>query len=89
MLDPQKIRIALADTSALAGRFPQVGAIQSILAQLRYLEDVAEGRADDQRLPEIILGVQAAREIEPLDEALADKLHDIAADIRAMTQASA
>lgn len=83
MLDPVSLRDALADTERASGRFPEAEVLTSVAAQLRYLLDVAEGVASDSRLSEIVLGVQAAREVEQLDEALADKLHTIAAQVRA------
>lgn len=52
-----------------------VRVLNSVRAQLNYLLDLAEGRSDDRgRLAQIILGVQTAREIETIDEDLADKL---------------
>lgn len=63
-----------------AERFHNAPPFPSIIAQLEYLGDFASGRSGDgSRLRDIIIGVQTAREIEQLDNLLADELHRVAA----------
>ena len=76
---------ALAACERLQVRFPQDGALTSIIAQLHYLIDLDAGRTKDRsRLTEIVLGVQAAREIEPLDLKVAELLYRVAEAARKM-----
>jgi Tsi6 len=68
---------ALAKSKNLQEQFPEVQTIGSIIRQLEYLIGVESGVNDRSRLDEIILGVQAAREIEPLDGDLAELLYQV------------
>lgn len=59
-------------------RFPGDPALRSIRAQLEYLSELASGiTADKSRLPYIILGRQAAQEIEPIDMGFANILYKV------------
>lgn len=76
---------ARGESLILKERFPQVATIDSIINQLDYLIALSDGETVDRsRLAEIILGVQAAREIEALDMDLAEKLHEINAEVGRM-----
>lgn len=58
--------------------YPEVKTVESIIRQIDYLIGLATGVLDDRsRLKEIVLGVQAAREIEPLDPTLAEMLYAV------------
>ncbi len=71
----QTAKAAMAD---LHVRFPEANAIVSISNQLDYLIGLEEGtEADRGRLSEIIIGVLAAREIEPRSEKAADLLYQV------------
>ena len=59
--------------------------IASIVRQLDYLIALESGQSTDRsRLKDVVLGVQAAREIEALDERCAETLHEVSARVRAM-----
>ena len=75
---------ALRRVEDLHSKFPDVQTIQSIIRQLEYLIGVKNGSNDRSRLGEIILGVQAAREIEPLDGELAELLYRISDEAKQM-----
>lgn len=64
----------------LAGR-PGLPPLVSIRSQLIYLQQVCAGTAGPERLPEIILGILAVREIEGWDDELACLLHRISAAV--------
>ena len=62
----------------LMSKYPELKTLESINNQLRYLLDLCDGRTQDKsKLTSIILGIQAAREIEQLDEDLADLLYKV------------
>lgn len=85
MISANKIKAALDKCSEVSARFHNYPPFPSIAAQLSYLLDLSEGRTKDRsRLAEIILGVQAAREIEQLDNEFAEILHDISSEVRAI-----
>lgn len=68
---------ALAETEKLQRAYPAVQTLTSVANQLKYLISLASGQSSDRsRLGEIILGVQAAREVESLDPRLADHLYE-------------
>jgi hypothetical protein len=70
---------------ALHLKYPLLKTIESIIHQLDYLIELASGRSTDRsRLKDIILGVQAAREIEPLDLDLADTLYLVNEQVQQM-----
>ena len=59
--------------------------IDSVIRQIDYLIDLETGLSTDRsRLKEIILGVQAAREIEPLDADLAEMLYTVSEQAQRM-----
>jgi hypothetical protein len=69
---------ALKRAENLEKRYPSVETIRSIIRQLEYLIALDRGDTHDRsRLKNIIIGVQAAREIEPLDMTLADTLYRV------------
>ena len=66
---------AKRDCEQLEARYPECRALQSIKAQLDYLISLESGSNKDRsRIKDIIIGVLAAREIEPRDIALAELL---------------
>ncbi len=54
----------------------------SVRAQVEYLHRYAMGEDSEERLQDVNLGLIAAREIEGWNNALADLLHIISAQIR-------
>jgi len=76
---------ALAQTENLRSRYPGDTAIQSIIIQLQYLIDLENRkRSDRDRLDDIIIGVLTVREIEPLDERVADLLYEVDEQVELM-----
>jgi hypothetical protein len=76
---------ALDETESLHRAYPDVQTLQSIANQIKYLISLATGASTDRsRLREIILGVQAAREIEPLNRDLADLLYRVDEEAKRM-----
>jgi Tsi6 len=70
--------VAQAKAETLHVKYPDVKSIQSIIRQIDYLMALEKGISSDRsRLKEIVLGVQAAREIEPLDSDLAEMLYAV------------
>lgn len=85
----QLINDAIERCNVVAAKYGEMPPFPSVRAQLGYLSDLVAGRATDKkRLKEIILGVQAAREIESLDEPLADLLYKISAEVDRMLRAT-
>ncbi len=76
---------AIAGCATFRNKFPNDEAIVSIIKQLNYLIELEEGVCDDRgRLKDIIIGVLTVREIEPLDETLADVLYEVAEEVQRM-----
>lgn len=66
----------------LQGQYPEDETIDSIIKQIQYLISLETGQNRDRsRLKDIVIGIQAAREIEPLDLGIAQLLY--AVDIEA------
>ena len=85
MGDARMLREALARTEALSRRHPETATLRSIVRQLDYLVSVATGaNGDRSRLKDVILGVQAAREVEPLDPSLAELLYRCDAEVKTL-----
>ncbi|ASG19549.1 MULTISPECIES: immunity protein Tsi6 family protein [Nitrospirillum] len=75
---PDLIRDALARCRRLREQWPDIATFASVHRQLDYLLKVAtDPVADRSRLTDIVIGVQAAREVETIDPDLADLLHTI------------
>jgi hypothetical protein len=75
---------ALERANAEAQRAPGVPLFQSIKNQLEYLVDLDAGRRTDrERLAEIILGIQAARDLGGRDE-LTDLLFQVMDEVAVM-----
>lgn len=69
---------ARTQVEALRIKFPGVQTLESIVRQIDYLIDLQSGRIEDRsRLKDIVLGVQAAREVEPLDSSVAEILYAV------------
>ncbi|MEC4594654.1 MULTISPECIES: immunity protein Tsi6 family protein [Nitrospirillum] len=80
MIDIEFINKAIARCEHMRADFPAISTFVSIRNQLEYIKDVFTGKnTDKSKLGEIIIGVQAAREIENIDEDFAEMLHDISA----------
>ena len=76
---------ALARCRELLRKYPDDRPLLSISRQLEYLIAVDGGKESDRsRLSEIIIGVLAAREVEPLDEVLAELLHAVSQEASMM-----
>jgi len=82
-------RSALSKSRDHVQRWGEHRAIQSIIAQLQYLEAVEAGVMKDRsRLSEINLGVLAAREIEDRDMPLAELLYEVTGELQNMPRRS-
>lgn len=76
---------ALDACKQLQSLYPAVVTIQSIINQLEYLIALESGRSTDRsRLKDIVIGVQAAREIEPLGLGVAELLYEVDGEARRM-----
>ena len=76
---------AKSEAQSLYRKFPQVKTIESIINQMSYLISLVAGeQVDRSRLPEIVVGIQAAREIEPLDVHLAETLYAVSEEVKMM-----
>lgn len=76
---------AKAGAERLQRRYPEDSSIASIINQLSFLIDLELGvRSDAVRLNDIIIGVLALREIDPLDSGLAELLYSVNAEVGAM-----
>jgi len=76
---------ALSKSEALRSRYPEMKTLESIINQISYLIKLERGTVKDKtRLKDIILDVQAAREIENLDLDLAETLYLVAKAAREM-----
>ena len=75
-------RNAKREVESLRVRFPEAHTLTSIVHQLEYLISLAGGQTSDcSRLPDIILGVQTAREVEALDSGTAETLYAVSAEV--------
>ncbi len=74
---------AAAETNTMLSETPDNPSLLSIKAQLEYLRRYAAGQITDDRLKDINLGLLAAREIQGWNDALANMLHEISAQIQA------
>ena len=73
---------ALASTESLAERHPADRAIASVVSQLKFLVELEEGkRSDRERLGDITIGALTVREIEPLDDSLAELLYRVVEEV--------
>jgi predicted nucleotidyltransferase len=78
-------KTALAQTNSLRSRHPDDTVIQSIIKQLDYLVELEERKRNDrERLNDIIIGVLTVREIEPLDESVAETLYKVVEQVEEM-----
>lgn len=69
----------------LSIKYPHSLALQSINKQLEYLINIETGTITDRtQLKNIIIGVLAAREVEPLDEDLAEILYKVSGEVSRM-----
>jgi hypothetical protein len=84
MIDGKAVADAIIQVETLKEREPEVTQLQSILVQLRYLADYVAGRNRGERLGEINIGLLAVREVEPRSEAVAELLHTISGQVRAV-----
>ena len=65
--------------------YPELGVLRSIIGQLEYLVAIELGTENDRsRLKDIIVGVQAAREIDSIDLKFADVLYQVAEAVERM-----
>lgn len=82
-------RSALSKSRDHVQRWGEHRAIQSIMAQLEYLEAVETAATEDRsRLNEINLGLLAAREIEDRDMPLAELLYEVNGQLQKMPRRS-
>lgn len=78
-------RTALTKSRDHVARWGEHPAIQSIIAQLEYLQAIeSDATKDRSRLSDNIIGVLAAREIEDRDMPLAELLHEVSDEARKM-----
>jgi len=70
---------------ALLLQHPNSRALRSIEKQIEFFIDLEMGRTSEvNRLQEITIGVLTAREVEPLDEEVAELLYELASEARRM-----
>jgi hypothetical protein len=75
----------LARCRALLLQHSNSRALRSIEKQIEFLIDLETGRTSEvNRLQEITIGVLTAREVEPLDEEVAELLYEVASEARRM-----
>jgi hypothetical protein len=78
-------RKAIDEISMLASEDPSFQTGPSIIAQLTYLLGLeTKAISDRSRLKDIILGIQAVREVEPRNTAIADTLYQVSGEIGRM-----
>jgi hypothetical protein len=81
----ERFQSALDHCARLLKQYPNSRALESIMEQLRYLIGVESGSVSDRsRLRAINIGVLAAREVEDMDNKVAEALHSVAAEVRQM-----
>jgi hypothetical protein len=77
------LKQALLQCQEMQEERPDVDVLGSIIAQLNYLRDLVEGKSSDRsRLDEIVIGVQAVRELESVNLELARLLYKIDAEVK-------
>jgi hypothetical protein len=70
---------ALRRCEALILAYPQLATLRSILQQIQYLLALERGQTSNRnQLENIVIGVQAAREVEPLSDSAAESFHRVA-----------
>lgn len=76
---------AKAEAERLHLKYPKDSTIDSIIKQLSFLIELDRGeRSDAIRLNDIIIGVLALREIDPLDPNLAELLYSVMEEVETM-----
>lgn len=83
MKSDEIFEVALDAMRELSALHPESRPITSAIDQLEYLLAVARGvQQDRSRVANINIGIIAVREVEGLDEAAAEKLHEAAYEAR-------
>ncbi len=81
----QLFTYALEQLSAFRREFPELDVCKSIQLQLEFLRDFDPNDVPQRlRLNDIIIGVLAAREIEPRDSEFAETLYEVAEAVESM-----
>lgn len=76
---------AKAGAERLQQQYPEDSSIESVIKQLSFLVELELGeRSDSVRLNDIIIGVLALKEIDPLDPDLAELLYSVNAEVGTM-----
>ena len=76
---------ALRKCNELLNQYPNHGALLAIARQIEYLHGLETGvNPDRSRLKEITIGVLTAREIEPLDEDVAELFYKVSGEANRM-----
>lgn len=76
---------AKAEAEKLQLKYPNDTSIDSVVKQLTFLIELERGeRSDAIRLNDIIIGVLALKEIEPLDPSLAELLYSVTEEVETM-----
>jgi hypothetical protein len=85
LIQLELLAAALASTESFGRRHPADRSVESVVNQLRFLIDLEEGkRFDWERLKDITIGVLTVREIEPLDNSLAELLYKVVEEVSQM-----
>lgn len=72
---------ALDACTKLQDKYPEGLGLASTVKQIEYLISLETGQSRDRsRLKDIVIGVHAAKEIEPLDMEAAELLHAVATE---------
>ena len=78
-------KVALEHCENLSQKFPDLEITSSIRKQLKYLISCeSTSDIDKSKLESIIIGVQTAREIEPLDLETSEIFYQVANEVRIM-----
>ena len=78
-------KVALEHCEKLSKEFPNLEVTSSIRNQLKYLISCeSTSDIDKSKLGSIIIGVQTAREIEPLDLETSEIFYQVANEVRIM-----
>jgi hypothetical protein len=76
---------AKAGAERLQQQYPEDSSIESVIKQLSFLVELELGeRSDAVRLNDIIIGVLALKEIDPLDPDLAELLYSVSSEVGTM-----